>query len=86
VITVRHDNHGRHPRDDPPDVQDDPSGDARAAAAAGDPVVDELIRSGELTPASNPGGVAALLAIKPVPSDHGIDSAEIVSEQRGERL
>ena len=52
----------------------------------GDPVVDELIRAGELTPASNPGGVAALLAIKPVASAEEIDSTEIVSEQRDERL
>lgn len=52
----------------------------------GDPAVDELIRAGELTPASNPGGIAALMAIKPVQAGDDTDSAEVVSEQRGDRL
>lgn len=52
----------------------------------GDPAVDELIRDGRLTPASNPGGVAALLAIEPAPASDDQDSAEIVSDQRSDRL
>lgn len=52
----------------------------------GDPAVDELIRQGKLTPASNPGGVAALLAITPVPADDDSDTAEIISDQRSDRL
>jgi prevent-host-death family protein len=51
----------------------------------GDPAVDRLIRDGRLTPASNPGGVAALLAIKPAPATDGSDTAEIMSEQREDR-
>ncbi|MGH3487974.1 MAG: type II toxin-antitoxin system Phd/YefM family antitoxin [Actinopolymorphaceae bacterium] len=50
--------------------------------STGDPAVDELIRDGKLTPASNPGGVAALLAIKPTPATNDSDTAEIVSELR----
>lgn len=52
----------------------------------GDPAVDKLIRDGVLTPASNPGGAAALLAIRPVPATDATDSAEVVSEQREDRL
>jgi antitoxin (DNA-binding transcriptional repressor) of toxin-antitoxin stability system len=52
----------------------------------GDPVVDQLIREGKLTPASNPGGVAALLAIQPAPASNGTDAAEAVSELREDRL
>jgi hypothetical protein len=37
---------------------------------------------GRLTPASNPGGLAALLAIKPTPASHADDTAEVVSELR----
>jgi antitoxin (DNA-binding transcriptional repressor) of toxin-antitoxin stability system len=51
----------------------------------GDPVVDRLIREGELTPASNPGGIAALLAIKPVAASDATDSADVVSDLRGDR-
>src|SRR5262245_34526106 len=52
----------------------------------GDPRVDALIREGKLTPASNPGGVAALLAIEPVPASDGSDTAAVVSDLREERL
>ena len=52
----------------------------------GDEAVDELIRQGKLTPASNPGGVAALLALRPVRSGDDSDTAEIISEQRSDRL
>jgi antitoxin (DNA-binding transcriptional repressor) of toxin-antitoxin stability system len=52
----------------------------------GDSRVDELIRSGQLTPASNPGGVAALLAITPVEPGGPEDSADVVSQLRDERL
>ncbi len=53
--------------------------------STGDPEVDRLIREGTLTPASNPGGVAALLAIKPADASDGTDTAEIVSEMREDR-
>src|SRR5947207_1723059 len=39
--------------------------------STGDPVVDQLIREGKLSPASNPGGMAALLAIRPHPHSPG---------------
>lgn len=52
----------------------------------GDPTVDRLIREGKLTPASNPGGLAALLAIKPAGASDDTDTAEIVSELRGDRV
>ena len=52
----------------------------------GDPAVDQLIREGKLTPASNPGGTAALLAIKPVAASQDVDTAEIVSELREDRV
>lgn len=52
----------------------------------GDPAVDELIREGKLNPASNSGGVAALLAITPVPASDDSDAAQVVSEQREDRL
>jgi prevent-host-death family protein len=48
----------------------------------GDPAVDALIREGKLTPASNPGGVAALLAIASVPASDDSDTAAIVSQMR----
>jgi antitoxin (DNA-binding transcriptional repressor) of toxin-antitoxin stability system len=51
----------------------------------GNPTVDTLIREGKLTPASNPGGLAALLAITPAPATDG-DTAEIVSELREDRI
>jgi prevent-host-death family protein len=53
----------------------------------GDPAVDQLIREGRLTPASNPGGVAALLAVRPASArDGAADTAEVVSELREDRL
>ncbi|WP_322748200.1 MULTISPECIES: hypothetical protein [unclassified Frankia] len=54
--------------------------------STGDPAVDELIRAGKLTPASNPGGIAALLAIRPAAASHGGDTAEVVSELRADRI
>jgi prevent-host-death family protein len=48
----------------------------------GDAAVDQLIREGKLTPASNPGGLAALLAINPTPASDDSDTAEVVSEFR----
>src|SRR5690348_15352630 len=54
--------------------------------STGDPVVDEMIRAGELTPASNPGGIDALLAIKPVPASNELTAADVVSELREDRL
>jgi antitoxin (DNA-binding transcriptional repressor) of toxin-antitoxin stability system len=54
--------------------------------STGDPAVDALIREGKLTPASNPGGVAALLAITPAPASHGGDSADVVSDLREDRV
>lgn len=53
--------------------------------STGDAEVDALIRDGTLTPASNPGGLAALLAITPAPPE-GPDGAEVISELREERL
>ena len=52
----------------------------------GNPAVDQMIMEGELTPASNPGGVAALLAITPVPANNDVDTAEVISELREDRL
>jgi antitoxin (DNA-binding transcriptional repressor) of toxin-antitoxin stability system len=52
----------------------------------GYPVVDQLIREGKLSPASNPGGLAALLAIKPLAAGDGNDTAEVVSELRADRM
>jgi prevent-host-death family protein len=54
--------------------------------STGDAVVDEMIRDGRLVPASNPGGVAALLAIAPVEPSSGADTAEAVSELREDRV
>jgi antitoxin (DNA-binding transcriptional repressor) of toxin-antitoxin stability system len=54
--------------------------------ATGDPMVDALIREGKLTPASNPGGMAALLAIRPVQAGEGGDTAQIVSELREDHV
>jgi prevent-host-death family protein len=54
--------------------------------STGDPAVDELIRQGELTPASNPGGTAALLAIRPSPASDDSNTADIVSELREDRV
>jgi hypothetical protein len=50
----------------------------------GNPAIDQLIRDRELTPASVPGGIAALLAIQPVSVADDIDSAVVVSEQRAD--
>jgi prevent-host-death family protein len=52
----------------------------------GNPAVDELIRDGRLTPASNPAGVAALLAITPVQASDAVDTAAVVSKLRSDRL
>src|SRR5215468_3468559 len=52
--------------------------------STGDPEVDQLIREGKLTPASNPGGLTALLAIKPAPASNDNDTAEVVSELRAD--
>ncbi|HEV7711745.1 MAG TPA: hypothetical protein VGP16_26395 [Asanoa sp.] len=52
--------------------------------STGDPAVDELIRDGVLTPASNPGGIAALLAVTPVEGDG--DAGQAIADQREERL
>lgn len=52
----------------------------------GDPEVDRLIREGALAPASNPGGLAALLAITPVAGTAEGDAAEAVSELREDRV
>jgi antitoxin (DNA-binding transcriptional repressor) of toxin-antitoxin stability system len=52
----------------------------------GNPAVDRLIREGKLTPASNPGGIAALLAIQPVATNGGDDSAKILSDLREDRM
>src|SRR5882757_6588371 len=54
----------------------------------GDEEVDRLVREGRLIPPSNPGGVAAVLAVTPYVSDDegGTDSADIVSELREDRL
>ena len=54
--------------------------------STGDLAADKLIHDGRLIPASNPGGVAALLAIDPVAAIDAADSAEIVSDQREDRL
>jgi prevent-host-death family protein len=52
--------------------------------STGDPAVDELIRDGVLTPASNPGGITALLAVQPAEGEG--DAGQAVSDQREERL
>lgn len=54
--------------------------------STGDPAVDEMIRAGRLTPASNPGGLAALLAITPAEPSHLGDTAQTVSELREDRV
>jgi len=54
--------------------------------ATGEPAVDQLIREGKLTPASNPAGVAALLAITPYPASDSTDTADVVAELRADRL
>jgi prevent-host-death family protein len=54
--------------------------------STGDPVVDRLIREGQLTPASNPGGLAALLAIRPADASNDTDSAEVVADLREDRM
>jgi hypothetical protein len=48
--------------------------------------VDRLIREGQLTPASNPGGLAALLAIRPAEASDDTDSAEVVADLREDRM
>jgi antitoxin (DNA-binding transcriptional repressor) of toxin-antitoxin stability system len=52
----------------------------------GDPVVDRVIREGQLTPASNPGGLAALLTIRPAEASDDTDSAEVVADLREDRM
>lgn len=54
--------------------------------STGNPAVDALIREGKLTPASNPGGVAALLAITPVEASDDSDTAATVSALREDDL
>jgi antitoxin (DNA-binding transcriptional repressor) of toxin-antitoxin stability system len=54
--------------------------------STGDAEVDEMIREGRLTPAANPGGVTALLAISPVQPTSGGDAAEAISELGQDRL
>ena len=54
--------------------------------STGDPVADQLIRDGKLSPASNPGGLAALLAIRPVAASDDGDTAEVVSDLRADRI
>ncbi len=54
--------------------------------STGNAAVDEMIRDGRLMPASNPAGVAALLAITPAEPADGGDTAKIVSELREDRL
>src|SRR5262249_17831849 len=54
--------------------------------STGDPVVDQLIREGKLSPASNPGGLAALLAVRPVAAGAASAAAEVVSDLRADRI
>jgi prevent-host-death family protein len=54
--------------------------------STGDPAVDRLIREGQLTPASNPGGLAALLAIHPAEASDDSDSAQVVADLREDRM
>lgn len=54
--------------------------------ATGDPQVDALIREGRLTPAGNPGGLAALLAIEPAGDGGDERGAEAIGDLRDERL
>jgi prevent-host-death family protein len=49
----------------------------------GDAEVDQLIRDGELAPASNPGGLKALLAIRPAPASNEMESTATISDDRG---
>jgi hypothetical protein len=65
---------------------DQPIGTPVPLPGTGDPAVDQLIREGTLTPASNPGGTAALLAIRPAPASHDGDTADIVCELREDRM
>jgi len=51
-----------------------------------DKTVEEMVKRGELTPPSNAGGTMALLAFTPVEGDNNVDSAEIISQLREERL
>jgi len=52
----------------------------------GNEKIDQMIRDGELIPASNPGGIGALLAIEPVPASNDTDTAEVISEMREDRV
>jgi antitoxin (DNA-binding transcriptional repressor) of toxin-antitoxin stability system len=54
--------------------------------STGNPDVDALIREGKITPASNPGGVSALLAIRPHSASNESDTAAVISEMREDRL
>lgn len=51
----------------------------------GNILLDQLIQEGKVTPASNPGGVAALLAIEPENTHTDVDVAAIVTELREDR-
>jgi prevent-host-death family protein len=53
---------------------------------SGSEAVDRLVREGRLIPPTNPAGVEAALAIEPVSTGLDVDSAQIVSELREERL
>src|SRR5262249_4215843 len=52
----------------------------------GDPAVDQLIREGKLSPESNRGEPAALLAIMPVAAGDDSDTADVVSDLRADRM
>jgi len=52
----------------------------------GNEKIDQMIQDGELTPASNPGGVTALLAVERVPASNDTDTAEVISEMREDRF
>lgn len=52
----------------------------------GDDAVNTLIREGKLTPASNPGGIAALLAIQPVEASSASKTDDALTRQRADRL
>ena len=53
--------------------------------STGNASIDEMIQQRRLTPASNLGGVAALLAITPLEPSCAKDTAEVVSELRDDR-
>jgi hypothetical protein len=49
-----------------------------------DPQVDDLVQAGILTPAANPGGVTALLAVRPV--EGGGDTTRALADLREDRV